>query len=236
MNYKTEAIVLGHLKHTDSRVILHAFTRDLGWVSFVTNIGGKKRPRALIQPMNLLELDFNFKESKELQTIQQIALSSSLNQIWSEVPRASVAMFMAEVLSKSLHRNYPNPTLFNFTRQMILDLDKEEHFASFPIRFMLGLAECLGIGIEIPETRGRYFFNPILGEWLGSAESKMCLSLETGSLLFDLLMFLGDAGPLPKLNSAQRSALLEVLILYLKEQLDMKREIKSHQVLEVVLH
>ncbi len=218
-------------------LILHAFTFQLGWISFFHRVGGKDKSRALFQSMTLIELDFEFKENKDLQQGVKISLSQTFPNIYNQVARMSVAMFMAEVLRKSLHKHYVNHALFLHCAEMLEDLNEKEDFAIVPIQFMIGLTQALGFEIVPPSDPGFYRFDPEEGCFT-TAASKALAQLDIESSKSFILLFegMGDFAASINIPAHHRKAILRVLLVFLKAHLGMNLEIKSHEVLEVVLH
>ena len=216
--------------------ILHAFTRELGWVSFLHRAGGRQKTRALLQAMTLVELDFDFKESKDLQQCRQLALSQSFPRVSSEVPRMAVALFMAEVLRKALHKNYINESLFEACEGLMADLDAQDDFSMAPIEFLIALTRAMGFEISPPEVESFLKFDPEEGAFIEEGNGHHALlDEEASALLVDLLRNTSkQARSVP--NSAQRRAILRSLLSFVKIHLGIKQNIQSHEILEMVLH
>jgi len=237
VNCKTKGIVIGHTKHTDSMLILHAFTEELGWISFFHRVGGKDKSRALFQAMTVLDLDFEFKENKDLQQGIKLSLNTAFPNIYNDVTRMAVAMFMAEVLRKSLHKHYVNQQLFHSCVETLDALNRNKDFSILPISFMLELVKAMGFEIILPEIAGQYRFDPEEGCFT-TAQSKTLAQLDTASSqsLIELIESPDTANYQKSVPASHRKSILRVLLVFLKSHLGIQQEIKSHEVLEVVLH
>ncbi len=69
---KTEGVVLHTIKHSDSGIISHIFTKKHGRLSFmIKGLGSRKgiTRRAYFQPLQALNLEFYYRENRDLQII-----------------------------------------------------------------------------------------------------------------------------------------------------------------------
>jgi DNA repair protein RecO (recombination protein O) len=81
--------------------------------------------------------------------------------ILSDVTKNAVAVYMVEVLQKSLKQPEANADLFHFCENAFLNLDtaNDEITANFPIYFSLQLAPFLGIGLQDNYSEIKNVFN-----------------------------------------------------------------------------
>lgn len=111
-----------------------------------------KRPRysiALFQPMTLLDLVVYHKKQASLQRIAEAKYHTPTNDILGNLKKATIAVFLAELLTKLLREEAPNPTLFDFLWQSVLELDGlHTGEALFHLHLMLKMAPHLGFGVS----------------------------------------------------------------------------------------
>ncbi|MGM0946830.1 MAG: DNA repair protein RecO [Bacteroidota bacterium] len=152
---KTEGIVINCLRYKESSVIVKIFTRELGLKSYIINgvrTQGAKSKIALFQAMTLLELVVYDKENQGLQRISEYKLATPFQKIPFDFERSGIAMFMAEVIGKSIYENYQNEYLFEFLKESLLLLDRSaESLRHFPQVFLIEQAKFLGFGPEDPQ-------------------------------------------------------------------------------------
>lgn len=149
---KTTGIVLNSIRYKESSLIVKIFTRELGLKSYLVNgvrTQGTKSKIALYQPMTLLDLVVYNKDNLGLQRISEARLQRANQLIPFDFTRTGLALFMTEVISRSIYENYQNETLFDFLRESICHLDsKEVGLSQFPLVFLIEKARFLGFAPE----------------------------------------------------------------------------------------
>ncbi|OOG69260.1 DNA repair protein RecO [Algoriphagus sp. A40] len=152
---KTSGIVLSSIRYKDTSIIVKIFTRELGLKSYLVNgvrSMGKGSKMALYQPLTLLDLVVYDKENAGLQRISEAKLQSAHQRIPFEFSRTSIALFMTEVINRSIYENYQNEGLFDFLAKSVSILDlPDTHLSHFPLVFLIEKAKFLGFSPEEPE-------------------------------------------------------------------------------------
>jgi len=108
---KTRGIVLHQLKYTDSGIVAWLYTRNFGRQSFmIKGIRNKKagKHNVFFQPMSVLDMVVYFKESRGIQTLKEFSVSYAPSDIYFNVRKSSVAIFLGEVLASVLREETPN--------------------------------------------------------------------------------------------------------------------------------
>ena len=144
----TRAIVLHHLRYGESNLIVHLYTESMGRQSvFVKGVSGKKSHAriALFQPLHLLEGDLHHSGKRQIQRISKLQIYCQLQSIPFDPVKSCIALFIAEVLCKTLKEEEANPGLFHFLHHAIQTLDLIEHgTANFHIVFLVHYSRYLG--------------------------------------------------------------------------------------------
>ncbi len=146
---KTKGIVLHHLKYGDSSLIAHIFTREFGKRSFI--IKGARSRKAKIksssfQILNILNLEFYHKESRELLGLKEVSRAKIFSSFPYDALKSTQAMFMAEVLQNCIADEDPDPNLFEFLENALEYFDLiEDKYANFHLAFLMKLTLYLGI-------------------------------------------------------------------------------------------
>ena len=113
---------------------------------------GKSSKMALYQPLTLLDLVVYDKENSGLQRISEAKLQRAHQRIPFEFSRTSIALFMTEVINRSIYENYQNEGLFDFLSESVIILDQPETVLShFPLVFLIEKAKFLGFAPEEAE-------------------------------------------------------------------------------------
>jgi len=147
--------------------------------------------------------------------------------------KSSVALFLAEILHKSLREEEPNEELFDFldTHIQFLDL-ADQGTANFHLYFLLRLTRHLGFSPEVPPPQEGLWFDLSSGTF--SQSPPLHGSFLTPDLTTLLIRFLSvqasDLGTIG-IDRARRNELLDGILRYYYLHLEGLAEIKSHKVL-----
>lgn len=153
MIYTTKGIVLRTVKYGETSVIASVFTERFGVQSYMVNnvrTSGKSSKAHFFQPSSILDMEVYHNELKNLQRIKDLKWSSIYKNLLSNVIKNSIALYMVELLQKTLKQPEPNAALFSFCEDafLLLDTATNEVAANFPIYFSLQLAPFLGIRLH----------------------------------------------------------------------------------------
>jgi DNA repair protein RecO (recombination protein O) len=148
----TRAIVLNHLRYGDSSLIVNFYTESMGRQAvFVKGAFSKKSAMraALFQPLNLVETDLYHRTNRQIQRISNIRLTHPFQTIPLDPVKSSIAMFIAELLYKTLKEEESDPELFSFLFHSIQALDLNEcGTANFHLVFLIHFSRHLGFYIK----------------------------------------------------------------------------------------
>jgi len=153
--HTTKGIVLRTVKYGETSVIVSIFTEMFGIQSYLVNgvrTSTKKGSGKanLFQPAAILDLVVYHNELKNLQRVKEFKWAHLFQNIFSDVKKNAVAVFMVELLNKCLKQPEPNSELFYFSEDCFLHLDQasEAVTANFPLYFALHLAGFFGFRIN----------------------------------------------------------------------------------------
>lgn len=241
MLQKSRAIVLQVTEYSEASIIVHAYTDANGLQSFLVNSVRKQRPRFapnLFQPLTLLDIVAYFKKPGGLHRVSEVIASPSYKSIPYDIVKTTVAMFLGEVLYRSIREEESNPELFRFAESSFLLFDLlEEQPVNFHLVFMIRLTRFLGF-----YPSGRYgstgnWFDLKEGQFISSTpmQHPYFLDKET-SQMFDRLLdiTLEESGNI-QMEGRMRRKLLEALVLYYELHHTQGTQIRSHHVLADVL-
>ena len=225
---KTGGIVLSSIKYKDTSLIVKIFTRELGLKSYLINgvrSQGKGSKSALYQPLTLLDLVVYDKENTGLQRISDAKIEIPQQRIPFDFVRTGIAMFITEVVSRSIYDNYQNEWLFDFLRDSILCLDSPDcQLAHFPVTFLVQQARFLGFAPEEAEgflTESRH--HPFQVQEIKAVLDHL-----------DELLLAGFQAE-GKIPGTLRRKLLDHLLVFYSEHLDNPSPIKSLSVLRQLM-
>jgi DNA repair protein RecO (recombination protein O) len=152
--HHTKGIVLRTVKYGETSVVVTIFTELFGLQAYLVNgVRASTKKGAgkanLFQPTAILEMVVYHSELKQLQRIREFKWAHIYQHVLSDVRKNAVAVFMVELLTKSLKQPESNPDLFHFAEDAFLHLDESDNgvTANFPLFFALHLAVFFGFRI-----------------------------------------------------------------------------------------
>ena len=150
MNAKTDAIVLRLAPHNEKSSLLHLYTRSHGRMQFIVygqRGRSKKGITALLEPLNLLHIEAVVRNNQVGQ-LRECELAYVPRSLMSDHSRRCVALFISEILSRTLTHPEQDERLFEFLTRTVRELDTCDDPQNVHLRFLVGYAEQLGVAID----------------------------------------------------------------------------------------
>ena len=150
MTHKTKGIVLRSIKYGETSLVVTIFTELFGVQTYMVNgVRSNKKSSAkanYFQPAAMLDLIVYHSENKTMHRIKEFSWAFLFDTVLTDVIKNSIASFMVELLQKCLKQPEANASLFNFSEEALLQLDKcsKKVAANFPLFFSLHLTHFFG--------------------------------------------------------------------------------------------
>jgi DNA repair protein RecO (recombination protein O) len=239
MLQKSKCVNLHQVKYSDSGIIVQVYTREYGRQAIlVKGLRSKKtgRHNALFQPLFILDLVYYYKESRSVQVLKECSAAYSPSDIYADIRKSTIALFLGEFLSSVLKEETPHYELFDYIENSIKYFDNiRQGYSNFHIAFLTGLASYLGFepgpGSD-PENRYFDLLNgtfvpmpPPHGDYADRYISEVLARFFSTS--FDLM------GTIP-LTGKLRNEVLETIIRYFSIHLPGLKKINSLEVLKEI--
>lgn len=236
---KTRGLTLHYIKYSDSSVIACVYTEFAGRKSFIiNNVRGKNSATSigLFQPLTILEMDIYYREKKELQRIKEARIITPLQNIPFDIRKNTIALFLAEVLYKTLREEIGNEPLFGFLLNSIQLLDcNTRGTANFHLLFLLELSKYLGFYPLQNYSDENPIFDMLNGKFVSLLPVHPYYLDKTYSLMLNDLMKLSFTTIYSmELNHTQRFELLSKILEYYYLHLEGIGKIKSLEVLKEI--
>jgi DNA repair protein RecO (recombination protein O) len=247
MTHKTKGIVLKTIKYGETSLVATIFTELFGVQTYMINgVRTSKRTGAkaiMYQPGAILEMEVYHNGQKAMQRIKESSWAIIYQNVLSDVVKNSIALYMVELLHKSLKQPEENTSLFYFCEDAFTQLDAAApHItANFPLYFTLHLTGFFGFKInnEQPSdvSDDNYYVDLVEGHFTGEQPAHPHFiqgdnALVTAELLN--IMQLPELEQL-KLNSQRRRELLlkyqEYYALHIQDFGQLKTLPVLHEVL-----
>jgi DNA repair protein RecO (recombination protein O) len=153
--HKTKGIVMRTVKYGETSLIVTLYTELFGIQSYLVNGVRTSSKRGTgkavyFQPAAILDMLVYHNDLKNLQRIREFSWAFLYSTIFSDILTNAVAVFMVELLQKTIKQPEPNPELFYFVEDSFLHLDNAAGrvLANFPLFFILHLAGFFGFRIQ----------------------------------------------------------------------------------------
>jgi DNA repair protein RecO (recombination protein O) len=220
MIFKTRGIVFRFTKFKETSIIVTIFTEQFGLQSYIVNGVRSKSAKnriALYQPLTLLNLVVYHRENANIERIKEISCLYPYRTLTTDVRKSTLAMFLNELLNKTVKDESHTGEIFEFLCQSLITLDTlEKGYENFHLIFLLKLCRYLGFGV--------YSLNEVLGGRVAELETEKILNQLLGA----------DYNTPLVITHSQRRSLLELLLKFYAEHMENLGEIKSVQVLKDV--
>jgi len=224
MKFKTKGIVFNYIKFRETSIIARIYTDQFGLKNYIINSVRTSKPRypiSYFQPLSQLEMVVYNKRDADINRIVELQSFNTYQSIPYQIVKSSVALFITEILFKTLKEEEENRHLYDFFEQSFqyYDLSKN-HYVNFHLQFLFKYAKYLG-------------FEPVkIANMLHEIEAGgFAISLpKEDQTLVDLFIESNYEKPVDITNELRRK-LLNILILFYQVHFDNLSEIKSHKVL-----
>lgn len=235
MRVTTRAIVLRTVPHRDKLVVLKAYTEAHGLRGYLMRSGGRSgMAPALHQPLNRLELVADERADRDLLHLHEARVESPFNSAHDHPVKATVLLFMQELLYRTLKEEVHDAELFSFLHHALDVLDHSAEVAAYPLLFLLNYGRFLGFHPEAPQE-GHDHFDLQEGEFVPPGSGGHMMGPPHSSDLAMLLDQPMEATATVKLPAARRRALLDRLLLYYQFHIESLGQLKAPAVLHQVL-
>ncbi|WMJ72595.1 DNA repair protein RecO [Cytophagaceae bacterium ABcell3] len=219
MLHKTKGVVLNFIRYRETSIISKIYTEQFGLRTYIINGVRSKKPGsriAFFQPLTLLDLVVYHNEKREINRISEIRCSKPYSGIPFDPIKTSIAIFLNEILARTLKEEVPNQELFDFISLSFSWFDDaESSFSNFHLQFLLKYAGLLG-------------YYPAASEDIYHG-----LNQDETQLLEALIQQRYDSQII--LNAGMRRRLLDVILRFYAAHIDNFGEMRSLKILQEIM-
>ena len=235
----TEGIVLHYIKYGEASVIATIFTREFGRQSYIVNASRSRKSKnkaGLLQPLFLLDLEVYQKQTREVQRIKEMKSLQTYQNIPFEIGKSTQAIFLAEMLYKTIHEQESYPELFDFILNALLYFDlMERGWQNFHLYFLFRLTEYFGFMPDTKKVGFEGWFDIKKGAVVPfEPPHPLFANKDVTEKLIELSLLKFHELDAFRINRNMREMLLSTLIDYYQLHFDNLGEIKSLKVLHDV--
>ncbi|PID68124.1 MAG: DNA repair protein RecO [Flavobacteriia bacterium] len=236
MYQPTKIIVLNSLKYGDNGLIVKAYSRDFGLVSyFIKSLSkGKKGKfkKAFFQPLSQLNIVARHSNKGQLNYIKELDVAYHYQELYTDIVKQSIGLFLAELLVNTLEEHQADDYLYDFLDKRFRQLDMIEKPANFHLAFIKDYIMHLGVfpKMENPQP----YFDLLEGHYTSVPAGPLWIE---GQALqyFELIMTRTFEAVLAlPMNKDDRHHSLESLLNYLDTHLAKYKPPKSLDILRAI--
>jgi DNA repair protein RecO (recombination protein O) len=240
MLHQTRGIAIHTTRYSETSSVVKIYTELFGLQSYLVKGIRKQHARmkpGLFQPLTLLDLVVYHKEKSSLQNLKEAHYSHPYQSIPFDIRKSSVALFLNELIYKTIHEEEPHAELFSFLYHSCLHLDQtEENLALFHLLFSIQLTRYLGCMPRLNYS----VKTPILNLREGTFQARPpdhrdYLDAKMSQLMENLLLTPETGTPSIHVPAKMRDEMLEAILVYYRLHVPGFREMQSHLVLHTVL-
>ncbi len=214
-------IVLHSTKYGESSLIVHAYSQTDGRAGYmIKGAFGKKNQHlsASIHPLNIIDYQISPNNKASLALLKEFSSVRTLSDLRFDLKKNSIAIFICELLYRSLRENIQDPILFNFLESAIITLnDHTGDYSNFHLWFCIRFASVLGFNLS-EEFSDEY--NPF------NTQQLEIIKLLNHRNFDDCKHF--------EYNGSLRKDFLDSIIRYLEFHLNIKLKINSLPILHSI--
>lgn len=242
--HTTKAVILRTVKYGETSLIVSAYTELYGLQSYIvqgvrTSFKKGAGKANYFQPGSMLELIVYHHDLKNLQRIKEFKWSYLYEQVFADVIKNSVLLYMVELLQKCVKQPENNPDLFYFIEDALMQLDKASDAvtANFPLYFALHLTNFFGFQLNTEDADKYGILDLQEGGFVSTYPQHVYYTDgKTAELIRELLKAMQphELTEIP-MNYLQRRQLLETLETYYALHIPEFGKLKTLPVLQQIM-
>ena len=149
MIHQTKAIALHSVKYGDSSIIAYVYSESHGRLSIMVHSAfGKKKSTGkaiFFQPLTIINLIYYHKGFQTLSKLKEVSTEVTFNSIPFDPAKRAIALFIGEVVYRTIREEESNPMMYSFLENAIQLLDvMHSGISNFHLIFLAQLTRHLG--------------------------------------------------------------------------------------------
>ncbi|MEO5571052.1 MAG: DNA repair protein RecO [Bacteroidia bacterium] len=238
---KTRGIVLHVTHYAETSIVVKIYTEEFGLQSYLINGVRKQKSKFnnnLFQSLSLVELVAYHKAGTGLRRVSEISSRPQFGSIPYDVIKSSVAIFLNELIYRSIREEEKNQPLFDFLHNAIRILDLHTvDCSSFHLYFVIQFTRYLGFFPNGTYYEDESIFNLEEGNFqLVIPAHPHFLNNQLSKHFYRLMHCSFENYHLAEINHTQKKELLTALVTYFELHHTHGSSLKSHHVLHEVMN
>jgi len=166
----SKGLVLKVFPYSDTSIISNIFTDDYGKLTFI--VKGIRKPKkpllSILQPFNLIELQYYYKRDRGIQLIKEADIIISFEKLRNNFSTIIIGSTILNIINKVFEKEYSNDVVFRLIYKTLNKLsDINYHNKIYFLFFIFHLNKQLGFMPNIDEAKndinqkGAFFLDQI---------------------------------------------------------------------------
>ena len=156
MLLSSKGLVLKVFPYSNTSVICNIFTDDYGKLTFI--VKGIRKPKkpllSILQPFNLIELQYYYKKDRGIQLIKEADIIISFEKLRNNFSTIIIGSTILNIINKVFEKEYSNEIIFRLIYKTLNKLsDIDNHNKIYFIFFIFHLNKQLGFMPNINEIK-----------------------------------------------------------------------------------
>ena len=240
MLHSTRGIVFHTVKYSETSLIAKIYTELFGLQSYLIRGIRKQKSKirpVLLQHLTLVDLVVYHKEKSNLQTIKEIQIAIPYKSIPFDIRKSSLALFINELLYKSIREEETNRKLFDFIWGSCEYLDDTTHSIHyFHLWFMVHLTAFLGFIPQMNYSEQKKIFNMKEGVFQETPPGhEYFMDERSGAFFYQLFTLPTEKDILLNFPLEERNIMVEKILQYYQIHLPGFTGLRAHHILHTVL-
>jgi len=156
MSDKLQIVVLHTIKYRDSALIVQGYSNLCGRQSYIIRTGKSRSKQAVLSqlhPLNIIDAELVPGGKGEMGNIKEFCPAYRLPEIRCNMNKCAIAMFISELIYRTIKEVEPNKELYNFIRSSVLTLESlVSGYANFHPWFVVEMCKKTGYDPRLSET------------------------------------------------------------------------------------
>ena len=231
MSNRIEGLFLKSTKYSENAIIVDLLTDFHGKKSFLFKGLKNKKNSFIFQPFHIISFNCKFNSQKNINLGFSPELSFPVYSIISDIRKTSNALFLTELLYKTINKNEPSEKLFFHLKKIILSFEHHDFNSSFSVFFIKDILPFIGLQPINNFSEKNKYFNLQDGNFSSNSDS-VNDPLFSGFLFSKLLGMNIDSYNVMKFAKQDRKAIMSILLDYLSYHANVNTsDVKSLKIL-----
>ncbi len=241
MLVKTHGILLYKVKFSETSLIFHLLTPEMGVKAFMVKGVRSKKSKfsvAMFEYMNLLDVVASQGVKSDFLTVREVGFCNNAPFQSLDPIRNSILIFLAEFLHKSLVKSVPDQSLYYFVDQSIRIFSQmKSPIPDFHLWFITKISQYLGIIPKNNFSASYSHFSIANSQFVIPTKNEEGLfSLSSSQLLHYYLSSSIDDLSKKSVPLSFRNQFLDEMLFFYRYHHEHFHGLKSHEILKSIFH